>query len=202
MSTFQERQAVFDSLVRKFPNKPLADTAMDEILQLRAANEALAAMVEQMRVAVAKCRFDSLNMTFADLDYIKRAFAATDFTAASILAERDARRDLGYVEQIKSLQSEVDALKRKKFARFNDDECWIYQGDGEDHFESLVCPVVISVAQLAERDARTLRMAAERCAELGARFYEHARAPYADCALLLLAMADELAKAGATEKKP
>jgi hypothetical protein len=34
-------------------------------------------------------------------------------------------------------------LKSIKMRRFNDKDCWIYQGDGEDHLESLVCPVVI-----------------------------------------------------------
>lgn len=38
---------------------------------------------------------------------------------------------------------DLDELRAKKFARFKNEECWIYQGDGQDHLESLVCPVVI-----------------------------------------------------------
>lgn len=36
---------------------------------------------------------------------------------------------------------------------------WVYQGDGSDHLESLVCPVVI--------DPRRLRIALENCEKLG-----------------------------------
>lgn len=43
---------------------------------------------------------------------------------------------------------ERDYWKNKKFAGFSNEECWIYQGDGEDHLESLVCPVVISANDL------------------------------------------------------
>jgi len=42
------------------------------------------------------------------------------------------------------------AEKHNRFARFGNEECWIYQGDGEDHLESLVCPVVISPKDLLE----------------------------------------------------
>ena len=38
----------------------------------------------------------------------------------------------------------------KRFAQFANDECWIYQGDGRDYLESLVCPVVISAQKLIE----------------------------------------------------
>lgn len=41
-------------------------------------------------------------------------------------------------------------LMIKKFVRFNDEDCWIYQGDGDDLLESLVCPVVIDAARLIE----------------------------------------------------
>ena len=41
-------------------------------------------------------------------------------------------------------------------------ECWIYQGDENDHLDSLVCPVVISAKQLmdilAKSDAEMLRV--------------------------------------------
>lgn len=48
------------------------------------------------------------------------------------------------------LQAEINSLKEKQFAHFANEECWIYQGDGTDHLESLVCPVVISPQKLIE----------------------------------------------------
>ncbi|WP_111639961.1 hypothetical protein [Marinomonas shanghaiensis] len=46
------------------------------------------------------------------------------------------------------LHSNLGKLARVQFRRFNDEECWIWQGDGSDHLESLVCPVVISASDL------------------------------------------------------
>ena len=68
------------------PNKERIAAGLD---RLEAERDALAARVQEMREAIKKCRFDSLNMTFADLDYIKRAFATPD-TSAQILKRRDA----------------------------------------------------------------------------------------------------------------
>jgi hypothetical protein len=53
-------------------------------------------------------------------------------------------------EQIIKMAMEIEELKAIKFARFANEECWIYQGDGEDHLESLTCPVVISAKKLIE----------------------------------------------------
>jgi len=53
-----------------------------------------------------------------------------------------------YEEQIDSMQLQIDELKRKQFATFNNEECWIWQGDGDDQLHTLVCPVVISAAEL------------------------------------------------------
>jgi len=55
-----------------------------KVEKLEAERDALAARVREMREAISKCRFDSLNMTFADLDYIKRAFATPDTSAESL----------------------------------------------------------------------------------------------------------------------
>ena len=49
-----------------------------------------------------------------------------------------------------ALHRENQELRNTRFVRFNEDECWIYQGDGEDHLESLVCPVVIHADVLDE----------------------------------------------------
>lgn len=57
--------------------------------------------------------------------------------------------------QIDALTAEVAKLREQKFARFANEECWIYQGDGTDHLESLVCPVVIVPEKLLEILANT-----------------------------------------------
>jgi len=69
------------------------------------------------------------------------------------------------VEHIKSLLAEVEQLRAIKFQRFNNEDCWIYQGDGEDHLESLVCPVVVSPQKLIEF-AETITQLQGRVAEL------------------------------------
>ena len=66
-----------------------------------------------------------------------------------------------YISEIKRHQSEIDALKVKKFARFNNDDCWLYQGDEDDHLESLACPVVLSPQQIID-----LRDRAAECEKL------------------------------------
>ena len=52
------------------------------------------------------------------------------------------------IQDIERLEGEVAELRSKKFTRFNEDECWIFQGDGYDNLHSLVCPVVISADML------------------------------------------------------
>jgi hypothetical protein len=47
-------------------------------------------------------------------------------------------------------ETELSISNAKRFARFNEEECWIFQDDGEDNLESLVCPVVMSVYKLQE----------------------------------------------------
>lgn len=60
------------------------------------------------------------------------------------------QRIAGHIDHIKNLESEVEQLRAVKFKRFNNEDCWIYQGDGEDHLESLVCPVVVSPQKMIE----------------------------------------------------
>lgn len=67
-------------------------------------------------------------------------------TADAILsaAKYFAKEEVSYLaEEIRHLKDEVTQLRAVKMARFNNEDCWIYQGDGEDHLESLSCPVVI-----------------------------------------------------------
>lgn len=60
------------------------------------------------------------------------------------------RREDGFIEHIKQLEKQVAELRAIKFCRFGNEDYWIYQGDGSDHLESLVCPVVVSPQQMIE----------------------------------------------------
>lgn len=44
-------------------------------------------------------------------------------------------------------EKEVQALNKTTFIKFNEDECWIYQDDGENYLDTLICPVVMSAEQ-------------------------------------------------------
>lgn len=70
-----------------------------------------------------------VNTPAQELEILKRKYAE--------ICEDNRRKD-----------EEIAELKAKKFTRFNGDECWIYQGDGEDNLHSLVCPVVIDPTEL------------------------------------------------------
>lgn len=48
------------------------------------------------------------------------------------------------------LEGIVRDLERKKFRRFGEEDCWMWGGDGYDHLESLVCPVVIAPSDLLD----------------------------------------------------
>lgn len=52
------------------------------------------------------------------------------------------------LKENEKLSATVRELNIKQFRRFNEEECWIWQGDGSDYLESLVCPVVISARDL------------------------------------------------------
>lgn len=58
--------------------------------------------------------------------------------------------------------AEIQELKQQKFVRFNNEECWIYQGDETDCLGSLVCPVVIHPQTLMGIFATVARLEAER----------------------------------------
>ena len=66
----------------------------------------------------------------------------------------------------KLLQDRITELQRTTFARFNEEEYWIFQDDGEDYPESLVCPVVISADKLREfLDNREILEELKKCLE-------------------------------------
>lgn len=58
------------------------------------------------------------------------------------------RKCHGYIQHIRDLDTEVKQLRDKKLIRFNNEDCWLWQGDGFDYPESLVCPVVMSADTL------------------------------------------------------
>jgi hypothetical protein len=66
------------------------------------------------------------------------------------VAEKVKEATTGHVEDIRFKNKEVEELRRIKMSRFNNEDCWIYQGDGEDHLESLSCPVVVYPSVLIE----------------------------------------------------
>lgn len=73
-----------------------------------------------------------------------------------------AERDLKNAEnRVDAWKEQVNEMRETQFRRFNNEECWIYHGDGEDYPESLICPVVISAEQL-----RAFLVAEKRIAEV------------------------------------
>lgn len=60
------------------------------------------------------------------------------------------RKCEGYIQHIRDLDTEVKKLRDIKLVRFNKDDCWLWQGDGFDYPESLVCPVVMSADTLRD----------------------------------------------------
>lgn len=59
-------------------------------------------------------------------------------------------------EELRLRIEEIARLHLAKFKTFGRHDCWMWQGDGGDKLESLVCPVVIwpkdLMAIIAERD--------------------------------------------------
>lgn len=53
-------------------------------------------------------------------------------------------------KEVMRLQKENAQLFITRFKSFNNEECWIYQEDGDNYLESLSCPVVISAQKLME----------------------------------------------------
>ncbi len=48
------------------------------------------------------------------------------------------------------LSSELTLLKIDRFKRFSNEECWIYDEGGDNHLESLTCPVVVKASTLVK----------------------------------------------------
>lgn len=72
-----------------------------------------------------------------------------------------------FCDEIVGLKLDVAGLVDKKFARFGNEDCWLYQGDGSDDLDSLVCPAVVK-PQMLSGILDTVSEQAERIAELEA----------------------------------
>lgn len=64
--------------------------------------------------------------------------------------EKETVRKESAFEQTRMLEEKNRELRQRVFAWFNQYECWIFQDDGHDYPESLVCPVVMSAEKLRE----------------------------------------------------
>lgn len=60
------------------------------------------------------------------------------------IINKDLIKDLARTEGV------VDDLRNKRFVRFGNEDCWIYDKDDDNDLESLVCPVVIDKDVLIE----------------------------------------------------
>ena len=56
-------------------------------------------------------------------------------------------------EENKKLMKHLEFWQAMKYKHIHNEECWIYQGDGSDHLESLAVPVVIDAEKLIELGA-------------------------------------------------
>lgn len=65
------------------------------------------------------------------------------------LATMTITRD-SLVLDLKQDAKTIAELRAKKLRLFGGEECWIYDEDGDNHLDSLVCPVVISAKKLIE----------------------------------------------------
>ena len=151
-ASLQARVTAFSDLTGLMQKSLEEDTA--RISELLEENAALAEQNGKMR--------EALEETGACLDeddglstIISKALALPDLSTPAI-----NQSEAGFVAEINNLKEQVEELQQSKFKRFREDECWIYQGDGEDHLESLVCPVVVTVAQIKQIKAEALREAA------------------------------------------
>ena len=72
--------------------------------------------------------------------------AALDGWQAATALQAEKIQDLS--NELTRQIAETDDLRERKFLDLNGEKCWLYQGDGDDNLESLVCPVVIHAHDL------------------------------------------------------
>lgn len=69
------------------------------------------------------------------------------------------------------LENELRELGRRKFHYFNEEECWIFQEEGDNYLDSLCCPVIIAPERLVE--IRNLLTTIDTTEELKSLVTEH-----------------------------
>lgn len=97
----------------------------------------------------------AIASVMAENEKLRRALVELDCGGGNYLTSRVAIAKLSGIaamaatfdEHLKKIQAKID--RASYYAQFNGQECWIYQGDGEDHLESLTCPVLIQPVELA-----------------------------------------------------
>lgn len=145
-------------------NKRLSSAVMLRADRLASAQ----AQIRQYRDALYTCRTSETSMHQShDQHRVAAALALPADTSAleAIKAEAIKKATSGHVEEISLLKAEVERLRNVKMARFNNEDCWIYQGDGNDNLESLACPVVIYPEALEAIVKQAGEVMRERCAK-------------------------------------
>jgi hypothetical protein len=104
--------------------------------------------------------FDRNDISNVDLVKLRRAgfddVADKIFDAQSRyndMVTKFAHSEIKYktiCHELRQCKQNLEDEKVKKFTRFNQEECWLFQDDGEDHLESLVAPVVVSPYKMQE----------------------------------------------------
>ena len=92
-----------------------------------------------------------MNQTVKDL--IKELLERDESELLTKAARQLERQEVRIDTLERCLENSYDKLREvrvEKFKRFNEDEYWIFQDDGEDYIDSLMCPVVMSASKLRE----------------------------------------------------
>lgn len=94
--------------------------------------------IEQLRAAGFGHIADQLEVLNKKYTEMQKANVHAELVKQDVLKENEY------------LANEVLRLEAIKFKQFNDEECWIFQDDGDDNLHSLVCPVVVHRDKLIE----------------------------------------------------
>ncbi len=118
-------------------------------------------MSERTALEVAAILEDSMPICGrAAVIALRRQHAAIERLSA-INTELTSKNQ-AFVTENAWLTEKIDRLTVEKFRRFNNAECWIYQRNGENHLDTLKCPVVISPEELLSMQAEIKCLTAER----------------------------------------
>ena len=125
--------------------------------------ETLAAWAEDTLIAK-----EALSVGLAECEYLRGRLDRLGQIVDTVERQRahtERRLDLVSKEWLRMKDERDKALAIVRLVRMDVDDCWRWQGDGEDHHESLSCPVIMDSRTLRsileERD--TLRTDLARC---------------------------------------